>query len=106
METKKKITVIGAGNGGMAMAYSLGQMGHDVCIYDSPDFPVQINAVHEKGGIEAVSELYECPMLNAGFSKIDLATTDIKAAMEFSDIFMMVCPSLHRKLCLTVCFHI
>ena len=30
METKKKITVIGAGNGGMAMAYSLGQMGHDV----------------------------------------------------------------------------
>ena len=56
METKKKITVIGAGNGGMAMAYSLGQMGHDVCIYDSPDFPVQINAVHEKGGIEAVSE--------------------------------------------------
>lgn len=64
METKKKITVIGAGNGGMAMAYSLGQMGHDVCIYDSPDFPVQINAVHEKGGIEAVS-VYECPMLNA-----------------------------------------
>ncbi len=47
---KEKITVIGAGNGGMAMAYSLGQMGHDVCIYDSPDFPVQINAVHEKGG--------------------------------------------------------
>ena len=67
---KEKITVIGAGNGGMAMAYSLGQMGHDVCIYDSPDFPVQINAVHEKGGIEAVSELYECPMLNAGFSKL------------------------------------
>ena len=98
METKKKITVIGAGNGGMAMAYSLGQMGHDVCIYDSPDFPVQINAVHEKGGIEAVSELYECPMLNAGFSKIDLATTDIKAAMEFSDIFMMVCPSFAQEI--------
>ena len=26
MKTTKKITVIGAGNGGMAMAYSLGQM--------------------------------------------------------------------------------
>ena len=82
------------------------EMGHDVCIYDSPNFPAQINAVNETGGIEAVAELHECPMLNAGFSKIALATTDIKAAMEFSDIFMMVCPSLHRKLCLTVCFHI
>ena len=29
-----KITVIGAGNGGMAMAYSLGKSGHEVCIYD------------------------------------------------------------------------
>ena len=49
METKKKITVIGAGNGGMAMAYSLGQMGHDVCIYDSPDFPAQIWQFPSKG---------------------------------------------------------
>lgn len=69
-ENNEKITVIGAGNGGMAMAYSLGQMGHDVCIYDSPNFPAQINAVNETGGIEAVAELHECPMLNAGFSKL------------------------------------
>lgn len=48
-ENNEKITVIGAGNGGMAMAYSLGQMGHDVCIYDSPNFPAQINAVNETG---------------------------------------------------------
>lgn len=49
METKKKITVIGAGNGGMAMAYSLGQMGHDVCIYDSPDFRFRLMRFMKKG---------------------------------------------------------
>lgn len=88
-----KITVIGAGNGGMAMAYSLGKSGHEVCIYDSPKFPAQVNAVKEQGGIEAVAELNDAPMLNAGFAKITLATTDIKEAMEFADIVMMVCPS-------------
>ena len=31
-------------------------------------------------------------------TKIDLATTDIKAAMEFSDIFMMVCPSFAQEI--------
>lgn len=30
--------------------------------------------------------------------KIALATTDIKAAMEFSDIFMMVCPSFAQEI--------
>lgn len=89
-----KITVIGAGNGGMAMAYSLGKSGHEVCIYDSPKFPAQVNAVKEQGGIEAVAELNDAPMLNAGFAKITLATTDIKEAMEFADIVMMVCPSV------------
>lgn len=49
METKKKITVIGAGNGGMAMAYSLGQMGHDVCIYDSLIFRFRLMRFMKKG---------------------------------------------------------
>ena len=65
-----KITVIGAGNGGMAMAYSLGKSGHEVCIYDSPKFPAQVNAVKEQGGIEAVAELNDAPMLNAGFARL------------------------------------
>lgn len=93
-----KITVIGAGNGGMAMAYSLGKSGHEVCIYDSPKFPAQVNAVKEQGGIEAVAELNDAPMLNAGFAKITLATTDIKEAMEFADIVMMVCPSFAQEI--------
>lgn len=93
-----KITVIGAGNGGMAMAYSLGQQGHQVCLYDSPQFPVQFNAVKEQGSIEAVAELNDAPMLEAGFAKITLATNDMQQALEFSDILMMVCPSFAQEI--------
>ena len=93
-----KITILGAGNGGMAMAYSLARQGNEVCIYDSPKFPAQINAVKEKGGIEAVAELNGAPMLDAGFAKIALATTDIQEAMKFADILMMVCPSFAQEI--------
>lgn len=94
----KKITVIGAGNGGMAMAYTLGTMGHQVCIYDSPAFPAQVNAVKANGGIRAVAQMNDSPMLNPGFVEIALATTEIEAAMAFADIFMMVCPSFAQEI--------
>lgn len=54
-----KITILGAGNGGMAMAYALGRKGHDVCIYDSPKFPAQIEAVKKQGGIEQLQKWME-----------------------------------------------
>ena len=48
-----KVTVIGAGNGGLTAAYVLAKNGNEVCIYDSPKFPAQVTAVEEKGGITA-----------------------------------------------------
>ena len=93
-----KITVIGAGNGGLTAAYCLAKNGHQVCVYDSPKFPAQIDAVHAKGGITALEEDNGCKMLMPGFAKIDLATTDIQSAMEFSDTFMMICPSFAQEI--------
>ncbi|WP_300369582.1 hypothetical protein, partial [Brachyspira sp.] len=37
-------------------------------------------------------------MILAGFSKISISTTDIKKAMEFSDICIMICPSFAQEL--------
>ena len=93
-----KITVIGAGNGGLTAAYCLAKNGHQVCIYDSPKFPAQIEAVHAAGGITALEEDNECKMLMPGFAKINLATTDIQSAMEFADTFMMICPSFAQEI--------
>lgn len=93
-----RVTVIGAGNGGLTAAYVLASSGNEVCIYDSPQFPAQVNAIKEKGGITALSEDNGAKMLFPGFEEISLATTDIEKAMEFSDTFMMVCPSFAQEI--------
>lgn len=93
-----KITVIGAGNGGMTAAYHFSKMGHDVCIYDSPNFPAQIDAIRKQGGIEALEEEHGCKMILSGFAPIALATTDIEKAMEFGEIFVMICPSFAQEI--------
>ena len=93
-----KVTVIGAGNGGLTAAYVLAKNGNEVCIYDSPKFPAQVNAVEEKGGITALSEDNGMKMLFPGVERIALATTDTEKAMGFSDTFMMVCPSFAQEI--------
>ncbi len=93
-----KVTVIGAGNGGMTAAYVLARNGHQVCIYDSPKFPAQVNAVQEKGGITALEEDNGAPMLMPGYAEIALATTDAQKAMEFADTFLMICPSFAQEI--------
>lgn len=93
-----KVTVIGAGNGGVTAAYHFSKLGHEVCIYDNPKFDTQIKAVEKAGGIEALAEDHGCQMAFPGFSKIALATTDIKSAMEFSNLFIMICPSFAQEL--------
>ncbi len=93
-----RITVIGAGNGGLTAAYVLAGSGNEVCIYDSPKFPAQVNAIKEKGGIKALPEDNGAKMLFPGFEAISLATTDIEEAMGFADTFMMVCPSFAQEI--------
>ena len=57
-----------------------------------------MDAVREKGGITALSEDNGSKMLFPGFEEIALATTDIEKAMEFSDTFMMICPSFAQEI--------
>ena len=94
----KKISIIGAGNGGMTAAYHLSKIGNSVCIYDSPMFDTQIKAINELGGIEAVEELHECKMSFSGFEKITKATTNIEDAVNFSDLLIMICPSFAQEI--------
>lgn len=92
-----KVTVIGAGNGGVTAAYHFAKLGHSVCIYDDPKFDTQIKAIHQTGKIEALAEEHGCQMSFPGTSRIDLATTDIEKAMNFADIFVMVAPSFAQE---------
>ena len=45
----KKIAVLSAGNGGQALAADLALRGHDVALYDLPQFATAIEAIRRRG---------------------------------------------------------
>ncbi len=75
-----KIAVIGAGNGGQAIAGYLGMVGHEVSLYDI-DAP-KIDELQLKGGIELEGRI-------AGFGEVACITTDVKEAVEGAEIIMV-----------------
>jgi opine dehydrogenase len=87
MDKKVHYTVIGAGNGGKAMAAHLALMDFPVTLYNRT--PDHIRAIQIRGGIELDS--YEGGP--HGFGKLELVTSDMKEALEKADVIMVVVPS-------------
>ncbi|HHX0257109.1 TPA: NAD/NADP octopine/nopaline dehydrogenase family protein [Enterococcus faecalis] len=94
----EKVTIIGAGNGGVTAAYHLAKNEVKVCLYDNPKFSKQIDAIKKTGKITALSEHHEEKMMFAGSANIEIATTDIKEALNFSENLMMICPSFAQEI--------
>jgi opine dehydrogenase len=81
-----KIAVLGSGNGGCAVACECGLLGHEVRLFDFPEFPEQVAAVAEQGGIRAEGCL-------EGFGTVALAGHDIAAAVDGVDLVFAVGPA-------------
>jgi len=75
-----KIAVIGAGNGGQAIAGYLGLSGYEVSLYDI-DEP-KIKELQCKGGIQLEGRL-------EGFGSVGCITTDIEKAVKGAQIIMV-----------------
>lgn len=75
-----KIAVIGAGNGGQAMAGYLASIGHDVSIYDRDAKKIEL--LKTKGGIMLTGCFEQ-------FGKIDNFTTNIEKAIKNASIVMV-----------------
>lgn len=89
-----KIAVIGAGNGGQAIAGYLGICGYEVSLYDI-DEP-KIADLHYKGVIQLVGRIN-------GFGKIDCITTDIAEAVKGAEIIMVTTvANAHRTVAQTI----
>jgi len=88
-----RFTVIGAGNGGKAMASHLALKGFPVNLYNrTPDHVAVIKA---RQGIELTS--YEGGP--HGFGTLKLVTSDIREALTDTDLIMVVLPSsAHRDI--------
>lgn len=100
----KKIAVLGAGNGGYAMAADLSMSGYDVNLYEDPDFAANLDAVKAKGGIEVIAKKYtgENIKLPAGGSTGFVSmkgeiTSNIKKALDGTDLIMLIVPAFVRE---------
>lgn len=94
----QKISIFGSGNGGVTAAYHLSYMGNQVCLCDFQSFDKQINAIQQNGGIEAVCSEHGYDMLISGFQKNIKTTFNIREAVEFSKVLMLICPSFAQEM--------
>jgi opine dehydrogenase len=102
---KPRFAVLGAGNGGHAMAADLSSRGFEVNFFELPKFKEAIEPAQMKGGIELISE-HERAGLGKGsyFVKVNgIITTDIKKAIEDVDVLMVVVPAFAHKVFAEIC---
>lgn len=87
MSKKKRYAVIGAGNGGKAMAAHLAVKGFPVGLYNRT--PENIAAIKSRGGIDLTS-YKEGPH---GFGELELVTSQMAEVLEGAEIIMVVVPA-------------
>jgi opine dehydrogenase len=87
MNTPENYTVIGAGHGGKAMAAHLALMGLKVTLYNRT-FD-HIEAIAKRGGLD----LEGAEARLQGFARLQLATSNLAAALAHAQVVMVVLPS-------------
>ncbi|MCI0713603.1 MAG: NAD/NADP octopine/nopaline dehydrogenase family protein [Chloroflexi bacterium] len=96
MDEILKITVIGAGHGGKAMAADLAARGFHVRLYNRT--PVNIDVIAVRGGIELTYEDgHSC------FGRLAFATNDIARALDGAHLIMVVIPASGHTDIATTC---
>jgi len=86
MNKPMKYTVIGAGNGGKAMAAHMALMGKEVTLYNRTYANIEVIA--ERGGIDL-----DNPGGLDGFGRLAKVTDNMEVALDGADLIMVVVPS-------------
>lgn len=97
MEKPQRIAVLGAGNGGHAIAADLSLAGYEVKLFNR--WPSPIEAILERGGIEITGE----GIYGEGFAKLKKATTDMKEAIDGVDLIIVVVPAYAHEFMIEKC---
>lgn len=85
-----KITVLGAGAGGTAVAFDCALHGHEVRLFDFAQFPDNIATIASQGGIKAEGEI-------SGFADIAYSGHDIDDALQDAELVYVVGPAYSTK---------
>jgi opine dehydrogenase len=82
-----KVAILGAGNGGLTLAAHLGHDGHEVRIFEFPDFASNLEGISEQGGINISG------VEKQGLGKVTLATTQIEEALAGAEVVINPVPA-------------
>ncbi len=86
-----KLTVLGAGNGGQAMAGDLALRGAEVVLYEHADFAEKVEAIRGQGAcVELEGRIF-------GKGRLSSVTSDIGEAASHGDILFFVMPSFAQE---------
>lgn len=90
-----KVTILGAGHGGIAMAGDLTLAGHEVRLAALPDHASNLQLLMAFGGImvEGITSSGAPP----GFAKPALMTTDVAVALKGAEVVMVVVPAFGQE---------
>ena len=81
-----KIAVLGVGAGGTALAFDYASHGHEVRVFDFPQFPENIAAIASQKGIHAEGDI-------SGFASVVSAGHDIDEALQDAELIYVVGPA-------------
>jgi opine dehydrogenase len=87
----KEICVIGAGNGGSAIAGDMTLAGHRCRLFEFPEYAENIKPIISQGGIEVTG------IARTGFAKIALATLDLSEAVRSANLIMVTTQALAHE---------
>lgn len=87
----KRICVIGAGNGGSAIAGDMTLAGHRCRLYEFPEYADNIAPIQSNGGIRVTG------IARTGFARLELATTQLAEAVEGADLIMVATVALAHE---------
>ena len=86
------VTVVGSGNGGLAVAFDFAFHGHAVRLFDTAHFPDHVAAVSAAGGIHATGEV-------EGFAALAYSGHDIETALDEVELVVLVGPAYSTENC-------
>lgn len=92
----RKITIVGCGHGGQALAYDLTSKGCEVTLCALPDHPGSINLLQKSKSITCTGKL-------EGTEKIHDITLDLPKAISSAEIIFFVVPSFAQEQVLLAC---
>ena len=81
-----EVAVLGAGNGGCAVAFDWAQHGHNVRLFAAAEYPGEVAAIAERGEIVSTGEL-------SGAAPISYAGHDAGRTVSGADLIMVVGPA-------------